>query len=168
MLYICTNKTTTMNIFYLHSDPTVIPTVMYNKHVVKMILETAQLLCTTHHYYGSDAPYKSTHVNHPSTVWARNNTANYRWLYDHFIALCLEYEDRYNKTHLSYTKCADALEHPPVGMPESDTISKMPSCMDDEYIISDDPIINYRNYYINGKSSVANKDEKIITNLFGS
>jgi len=148
-----------MNIFYLHQDPTVIPTVMYNKHVVKMILETAQLLSTAHHHYGSDAPYKSTHINHPSTVWARTNTANYRWLYDHFIALCLEYEDRYGKTHLSYTKCAGPLEHPPVGMPESDTISLMPSCMEDEYKISDDPIENYRNYYIHGKSHIANRDE---------
>ena len=155
-----------MNIFYLHSDPIVSASVMYNKHVVKMILETAQLLSTAHHHYGSDAPYKSTHINHPSTVWARTNTANYRWLYDHFIALCTEYEARYNKTHLSYTKCADALEHPPVGMPESDTISLMPSCMEDEYKISDDPIQNYRNYYINGKSHIANSDEKVIKSFY--
>ena len=158
-----------MNIFYLHSDPTVIPTVMYNKHVVKMILETAQLLCTTHRYFGNeDVPYKSTHINHPSTVWARTNEANYRWLYDHFIALCCEYESRYNKTHLCYTKCADVLQEPPVGMDYSDDISKMPSCMEDQYIISDDPIVNYRNYYINGKTHIANSDEKIITELFGS
>lgn len=157
-----------MNIFYLHQDPTVIPTVMYNKHVVKMILETAQLLCTTHHIYnnGDNVPYKKTHQNHPSTVWARTNTANYRWLYDHFIALCLEYEDRYNKTHLSYTKCADALQEPPADMPYSDTISTMPSCMEDEYKISDDPIENYRNYYINGKSHIANSNEKVIKSFY--
>ena len=155
-----------MNIFYLHQDPTVIPTVMYNKHVVKMILETAQLLCTTHHHYGSDAPYKSTHINHPSTVWARTNTANYRWLYDHFIALCLEYEDRYGKTHLSYTKCADVLEHPPVGMPESDTISEMPQCMPDEYKVASNPVQGYRNYYIQEKHTVRNSNESPIMGFY--
>ena len=159
-----------MNIFYLHQDPTVSPSIMYNKHVVKMILETAQLLCTTHHIYnnGDNVPYKKTHQNHPSTVWTRTNTANYRWLYDHFIALCCEYESRYNKTHLCYTKCADALEHPPVGMPESDTISEMPQCMPDEYKVAGNPVQGYRNYYIGEKHTVANKDEKIITEIFGS
>ena len=63
-----------MNIFYLDKDPRKAAEFQYNKHVVKMILETAQILCTAHHcIMGEDAdvPYKSTHKNHPSTVWAR-------------------------------------------------------------------------------------------------
>lgn len=52
-----------MNIFYLSNDPNKAATYMYNKHVVKMILETAQLLCTAHHELGSniEIPYKPTH-----------------------------------------------------------------------------------------------------------
>ena len=63
-----------MNIFYLDKDPVVAARVQYNKHVVKMILESAQMLCTAHHCYGSseqkaNVPYKQAHLNHPSTIW---------------------------------------------------------------------------------------------------
>ena len=55
-----------MNIFYLSHDPEEAAQYQYNKHVVKMILESAQLLCTAHRELGNDdVPYKSTHKNHP-------------------------------------------------------------------------------------------------------
>mgnify|MGYP003655908374 CR=1 FL=1 len=68
-----------MNIFYLHKDPHEAAKLQYNKHVVKMILESAQMLCTAHHeVMGEDAdvPYKRAHVNHPSTIWARRSANN--------------------------------------------------------------------------------------------
>ena len=81
-----------MNIFYLDKDPVKAAQLQYNKHVVKMILESAQMLCTVHRYFGNeDVPYKSTHLNHPSTVWARTNNRNYMWLYQHMMALGDEY-----------------------------------------------------------------------------
>ena len=54
-----------MNIFYLHNDPAEAAKLQYNKHVVKMILESAQMLCTTHHALGNghNAPYKKAHLN---------------------------------------------------------------------------------------------------------
>lgn len=154
-----------MNIFYLHEDATAIPSVMYNKHVVKMILETAQLLCTAHQTYAEELgydntyiPYKKAYYNHPSAVWARENSANYDWLYLHFISLCDEYTTRYGKVHASYNKCAEALYNAPVGIPQSDTMSKMPQCMPDEYK-AECSIQAYRNYYIQGKIHIANRDE---------
>ena len=62
-----------MNIFYLDKDPVKAAQVQYNKHVVKMILESAQMLCTAHHVYGDpdSVPYKQAHLNHPSTIWTR-------------------------------------------------------------------------------------------------
>mgnify|MGYP001191264200 CR=1 FL=1 len=87
-----------MNIFYLSSCPEKAAQYQYNKHVVKMILESAQLLCTAHNLLdGSDAdvPYKSTHKNHPSAVWARQSSANYSWLYFHMLALGEEYTKHY-------------------------------------------------------------------------
>ena len=76
-----------MNIFYLSHDPDKAARVMYNRHVVKMILESAQLLCTAHHEYGNhDVPYKSTHKNHPSAIWTRSNDLAYMWVYDHMMA----------------------------------------------------------------------------------
>jgi len=134
-----------------------------------MILETAQLLCTAHHIYnnGDNVPYKMTHKNHPSTIWARENTANYNWLYCHFIALCDEYTKRYNKTHLTFTKCADVLFNPPLEMPVSKILTPFAQCMPDEYRVKNDPVKAYRNYYLAEKSSVANNNEKKLDNIFG-
>ena len=146
-----------MNIFYLHQDPVKAAEYQYNKHVVKMVLESAQILCTVHHkYMGDDAdvPYKSTHKNHPSTLWAGQSAQNYEWLYRHFVALCEEYEKRYGKEHLSYTKCKDKVNMLPGGMLETG-LTDMPQAMPDEY--KDDCSIQaYWNYYINGKKHIAN------------
>ena len=96
-----------MNIFYLHRDPVIAAKVQYNKHVVKMILESAQMLCTAHHHYDedTDVPYKKAHYNHPSTIWTRESDEHYMWLFDHMCALGKEYTKRYGKIHLSITKC---------------------------------------------------------------
>ena len=95
-----------MNIFYLHKDPYKAAEYQYNKHVVKMILESAQMLCTAHHHYdeNTDVPYKKAHYNHPSTIWVRQNKNHYRWLFNHMKALGEEYTDRYGKIHLSIIK----------------------------------------------------------------
>ena len=97
-----------MNIFYLDEDPEVAAIVQYNKHVVKMILESAQMLCTAHHCYGDreqkeNVPYKQAHLNHPSTIWARRSRATYMWLYEHMLALGHEYTHRYGKVHSCQT-----------------------------------------------------------------
>ena len=72
-----------MNIFVLDDDPKTCAMYHCDKHVVKMILETAQMICTTHHLIGSydyDIPYKSTHINHPCNRWLRDSVENYNWL----------------------------------------------------------------------------------------
>jgi hypothetical protein len=112
-----------------------------------MILESAQMLSTAHHEYNSDrAVYKTTHKNHPSTVWARECTSNYRWLYDHMVALGDEYTRRYHKTHLTIQKCRDALREPPEGMPWNVHHTQPPQCMPDEYK-RECSIDAYRLYY---------------------
>ena len=151
-----------MNIFYLDKNPVKAAQLQYNKHVVKMILESAQMLCTAHHcIMGSDAdvPYKSTHKNHPSTVWVRQSAQNYAWLYHHMMALGDEYTKRYGKKHLSITKCEDKLAILPGGILHTG-FEQPPQCMPDEY--KDECSIQaYWNYYIGEKHSVANKNEKI-------
>ena len=52
-------ETKTMNIFYLNRDPYKAAEIQYNKHVVKMILESAQMLCTAHHHYAELYDYKT-------------------------------------------------------------------------------------------------------------
>ena len=155
-----------MNIFALSENPVEAARLQCDKHVVKMILETAQMLSTAHRELGSvidpDLLYKKTHVNHPSAVWIRESAANYAWAIDHFEALCDEYTFRYKKTHLSDTKFRQAFRaHKPVGIPEA-ALTAPPQCMNDEYRI---PVISptdwqatiaaYRAYYRAEKSSIA-------------
>jgi len=154
-----------MNIFYLDKCPDKAARLQYNKHVVKMILESAQMLCTAHHCYGDkdqveNVPYKQAHLNHPSTVWTRRSKSTYMWLYNHMMALGNEYTKRYGKTHLSITKCKDFLAIPPRHI-QGDDWCQPPQAMPDEY--KDECSIQaYWNYYIGEKHTIANpKTEKI-------
>ena len=145
-----------MNIFYLDKCPYKAAELQYNKHVVKMILESAQMLCTAHHHYDlfTDVPYKKAHYNHPSTIWVRQNKNHYRWLYNHMIGLGDEYRARYGKTHLSITKCKGPLFTYPTDIPQG-KFEQPPQCMPDEY--KDKCSIQaYWNYYIGDKSKIAN------------
>ena len=90
-----------MNIFVLHHNPTIAAQMQCDKHVVKMILETAQMLCTIAHAEGFAAPYRATHRNHPCTLWAGQSKQNWDWLIDHGLGLCKEYTKRYGKRHQS-------------------------------------------------------------------
>lgn len=151
-----------MNIFYLHKDPVKAASYVYDKHKVKMILESAQMLCTAHHCYGNseqkaNVPYKQAHLNHPSTIWARKSKATYMWLYDHMIALGKEYTKRYGKKHLTILKCKDFLATPPAYIQGNDWCEP-PQCMPDEYKRSS-AIHGYWNYYIAEKSNIRNKNE---------
>jgi len=156
-----------MNIFYLHRDPVKAAVVQYNKHVVKMILESAQMLCTAHHCYGSseqktNVPYRQAHLNHPSTIWARKSISTYMWLYDHMIALGKEYTKRYGKEHLTIIKCREFLSIPPKDI-QGYNWSEPPQCMPDEYKVDNDAVTAYWNYYEKEKHTVKNSNEEIIT-----
>jgi len=154
-----------MNIFYLSEDPNQAAKYMYNKHVVKMILESAQLLCTAHIISdgeAADVPYKATHKNHPSAIWTRESVSNYIWLYDHMIALGNEYTRRYGKKHLTILKCSGALCKAPNNITKVD-LTPMPQCMPDQYKVPGNSVEAYWNYYEAEKVSVKNSNESIIT-----
>jgi hypothetical protein len=149
-----------MNIFYLHEDPVKAAQYQYNKHVVKMILESAQMLCTAHHLImgdDADVPYKKAHPNHPSTKWVTYSASNYAWLYQHMLALGDEYTKRYGKTHLTITKCKDKLYKLPGGILNIG-FSQPPQCIPDEYK-STNAIHGYWRYYILDKHKICNKNE---------
>lgn len=90
-----------MNIFATDPNPIIAASHLDDKRVIKMVLESAQMLCTALHIHGAShlAKYKSTHVNHPSNVWCRENNSNYGWLLMHFKALADEYAFRTGKIH---------------------------------------------------------------------
>lgn len=146
-----------MNIFYLHENPVKAAWMMCDKHVIKMILETAQMLSTAHRILdGADYPslYKATHKNHPSTIWARETSENYYWLADHFHALNEEYRYRYGKDHLSYTKLYDILRKKPKNIRRAG-MTPMPQCMPEQYKVESNSVQAYRNYYQGEKAGFA-------------
>ena len=146
-----------MNIFYLDRDPIKAAEMHHSKHVVKMVLEAAQLLCTAHHLAGnpSDVPYKKTHMNHPSAVWVRSSVANYMWCYEYMLALGAEYTKRYGKHHLTIAKCREILSNVPHAIHAVDFCDP-PQCMPDEYKMSD-AVDGYRKYYTIGKAHLKDK-----------
>lgn len=95
-----------MNIFVTDKDAKVSAINLDDKRLVKMVLETAQLLATAITLNGGKATYKPTHLKHPATIWVCQNKANYSWLFDHFISLLDEYTMRFNKKH----KCQDLVK----------------------------------------------------------
>jgi hypothetical protein len=89
-----------MNIFSLDTCAIKSAQFLCDKHM-KMLLESAQLLCTTFWMQDIEAPYRKTHYNHPSAIWARQSKGNFNWLLNHAIAIGKEYTFRYNKRHKS-------------------------------------------------------------------
>lgn len=142
-----------MNIFILDENPMKCAQYHCDKHVVKMILETAQLLCGSHWVSNSSAPYKLSHKNHPCSIWTRECIENYVWLCDLGIKLCEEYTYRYNKTH----KSQQIIEWCMINLPnleENGNITPFALAMPDEFKVKC-PVESYRNYYKGAKSSLA-------------
>jgi hypothetical protein len=96
-----------MNIFVSSFDPKEAAKALDDKRLIKMILETAQILSTNINLAGlRPGPYRTTHANHPCTKWARECHENYLWLCAHFSCLCNEYTNRFHKIH----KCSQYRE----------------------------------------------------------
>jgi len=139
-----------MNIFYVHRDPTIAAQMMCDKHVVKMILESAQMLCVAHtgnnRYKAEEMGlYKPAHPRHPSTLWVRSGKKQYEWLYAHFVALCDEYTYRYGKVHMTDRKMREKLKHAPESHADIDFCDP-PQCMFED-VKCEDTVEAYRNYY---------------------
>jgi hypothetical protein len=143
-----------MNIFVLNSAPGAAATDQCDKHVVKMPLETAQILCSVLHRYAvPDVPYRLTHANHPCTLWAGESRANFLWLYKHGIALGGEYTHRYGKTHKSVAvikHCYKFIDAVPAG-PLTAFVQAMPEA----YRNAGNPVQAYREYYLHEKARIA-------------
>lgn len=129
---------------------------MHDKHVVKMCLETAQILCTVYDRYGLISKYKPTHQNHPCVLWAGDHFKHYDWLVEHGMALCAEYYHRYGREHACF-ETIHSVSRPPAAMLERVRRQTMPpQCMPDEYKVPGQTVLAYRNYYLGAK--VANQN----------
>lgn len=88
-----------MNIFATDASPTRSAFDLDDKRIIKMILESTQMLCTAINELGHTTPYKSTHVNHPANVWVRQSKQNWIWLWEHAYELMDRYQAVYGKNH---------------------------------------------------------------------
>ena len=148
-----------MNIFFLDENPILSAQYHVDKHVVKMILETAQLLCGVHHVTAHDTahdtshvPYKLSHKNHPCSIWCRESLSNYLYLCELGLELCKEYTYRYGKRH----KSQDVIEWCLINKPNIPDIefTEPAKAMPDEYKVKS-VVESYRNYYVGAKSGFA-------------
>lgn len=146
-----------MNIFYLDEDPQICAQAHCDKHVVKMVLEYAQLLSTCHRVMNPENAhvdlYKATHVNHPCNKWLRESALHYNWLKMMWRYLTVEYNLRYKKTHKS-SWLGVHLALPPESLVCGDW-DDPPQCMPDKYKQQDDVVKAYRDYYIGEKAYFA-------------
>jgi hypothetical protein len=164
-----------MNIFYLDRDVKTCATYHNDKHVVKMILEYAQLLSTAHRMLDGDEYidassgrrikrwrlenesmenilYKASHINHPSAIWVRQSNNNYNWLMCLLQDLLQEYTYRYGKIHAT-DRLVYWLRKPPANIPVGYFTQPTPA-MPDEYKVPDS-VQSYRNYYVGAKKTMA-------------
>lgn len=139
-----------MNIFVLDRDIPTCARYHADQHVIKMILESAQMLCTVINQAGGDAPYRSTHGKHPCTLWTGRSLSNWQWLKKLGLALNDEYRYRFRtaKHHRSAEIIMDLAlpEIPDLGL------TAFALAMPDKYKIEDDPVAAYRAYYIGDKA----------------
>lgn len=146
-----------MNIFVLSPEgPEASARDQCDKHVVKMVLESAQLLCSP--FDPGVAPYKRTHFNHPCSVWARSSKDNYLWLVEHALALSDEYSFRYGRTHKSQATiewCRDRVSR--LSLPDAG-LTSLPQAMPEQYR-GPDTVEAYRAYYIGDKARFARWDK---------
>jgi len=165
-----------MNIFYLHIDPTECARQHCDKHVVKMVIEYAQLLSTAHRvldgkeYEGKTVTgrkakryllpdvrenymYMASHLKHPDELWIQKNHNNYLWVSQLFHALCDEYTHRYGRIHETARKLYGKLSTLPNNIPTG-FMTEPPQCMP-EYCKASRSIDAYHNYYIKEKARFA-------------
>lgn len=165
-----------MNIFYLHNDPAECAMQHNDKHVVKMILEYGQLMSTAHRvldgteYYAKTANnrnikrwllkderenilWKASHINHPSGIWTRKTSSNYKWLYSLWNSLLEEYTFRYSKHH-SAERMKQVFQRLPNNIPVGEFTEPTPA-MPDKYKVDSNSILSYKNYYIGDKQHLA-------------
>lgn len=144
-----------MNIFVLADDPAQAARDQCNKHVVKMVVESAQLLCTALALGGTPREYlayRPTHVHHPCTTWLLKSKANIAWLFEHANELNQEYTRRYGRKH----KTGYVLESMTWLMPVADWHEHTPfaQVMPQQWR-HDDAVTAYRAFYIAEKARFA-------------
>lgn len=141
-----------MNIFVLDHDPVLAAQYHADTHVVKMVLESAQLLSTVHHLCGTWCPhmYRATHQRHPCTLWLMESQGNYTWCWHLLNSLCAEYTHRYQRVHATQA-LVPILANMPATLPDAG-LTAFTQAMPEGYRVPGDAVCAYRGYYRGGKA----------------
>jgi len=141
-----------VNIFAVQLCPAESASDLCDQHIVKMPIETAQMVSTNLCLLGLPHDYKPCYQNHPCTIWARKSYENFNWLISHGLALCYTYSQRYKRVHKSQRVIQNALKtlkealvDGVIEFPE-DSLTPFAQAMPEQYK-SDNAIEAYRNYY---------------------
>lgn len=149
-----------MNIFILDQNPKLCAEMHCNKHVVKMVLETAQMLSTIYRQvHGDEAAtnfgcYKSTHAKHPCTKWVAADPNAARWLCELGLELCNEYTYRYNRVHKTEALLHKLHSHwyDPNWRVVDAKLATAAQAMPDQYKVLGNPVAAYQAYYLGEKT----------------
>lgn len=142
-----------MNIFILDKDIERCAHYHCDQHVVKMILESVQILCTALNKKGFSTPYKSTHVKHPCVLWVEESLGNFSWLSQLTLALNTEYRFRFEKDsdHKSIGVLKEISNHTYDDRGRTEFAQAMP----DKYKVPGDAVAAYRQFYLGEKMRFA-------------
>lgn len=142
-----------MNIFVLDTDITRCAQYHCDQHVLKMILESAQIMCSALNKRGFETPYKPTHTKHPCVLWVEESYSNFKWLKDLAIALNREFKYRYDreKDHASahVVRKISALRYDDHGL------TPFVQAMPEQYRRKNDAVSAYRAFYRGEKAKFA-------------
>ncbi len=142
-----------MNIFILDKDIKKCAQYHCDQHVIKMILESTQIMCTALNLMGYETPYGSTHTKHPCVKWVQASYSNFQWLTRLAYALNEEYKYRYEKeaNHKSIQVVKEIQQY----KFEDQGLTEFAQAMPDQYKVPGDPVQAYRNFYNYDKSEFA-------------
>ena len=142
-----------MNIFILDEDIELCAQYHCDQHVVKMILESAQMLCTALNKKGHNTPYRSTHVKHPCVLWVEESFDNFCWLSELALELNREYRYRFARdTDHKSMSVISAISHLSY---ERAGLTEFAQAMPDEYKVPGDAVLAYRQFYLGEKMGFA-------------
>ncbi|MDH3469105.1 MAG: pyrimidine dimer DNA glycosylase/endonuclease V [Gammaproteobacteria bacterium] len=142
-----------MNIFILDKEIEKCAQYHCDQHVVKMILESVQMLCTALNGMGFTTAYKSTHVKHPCVLWVEESFGNFSWLKNLTLALNAEYRFRFERD--SDHKSILVLNEISHYIYENCGLTEFAQAMPDNYKVPGDAVNAYRQFYLGEKMRFA-------------
>lgn len=116
-----------MNIFFTSSDPVECAQALDDKRLVKMPVESVQMLSSAIFRHGGTPVYRVAWTKHPCTIWSGDSRENFEWHLEHLKAMNDEFRNRYGKDHGSFLAGYSALKAQ-IGLIAPTGLTPFPNC----------------------------------------